>query len=242
VDDVQPDGNRELSGKRYLVVEICVLMVLLWLPSGWYALQDALSHGRLYRLPTDPITRLIHDIGALGILLFVLWGAGERFGRFGMGRPRLRDLGIFAAALSLSLAQQVVITRAVSIGDPPRLAPAPQYNESLPLMWWVVAGVYTTTSAAFQEALMRGYLITRLEDLWQNRWPPLVVSCLLFGLWHLYQSALGVAITTVAGVIYGLLFWRFRRLWPIVAAHAVVNLLIAAHVTSYIIKLLAAYW
>jgi membrane protease YdiL (CAAX protease family) len=81
-------------------------------------------------------------------------------------------------------------------------------------------------SGSFQEVLMRGYPITRLEDLWENKWAAFAVSVILFGVWHVYQGGFGTVASVVFGAVYGLLFLRFRRVWPLAAAHALINVLI----------------
>ena len=236
------DGWQGLTGKRYLVLEICILMFLLWLPSFWGGLQNLLSHWRSSNDAGTSIGRLISNVGGIGILAFVLWGAGERFGRFGMGRPRIRDLGIFAAALLLCAAQDVVVGTVWWIRTAPHIAPIYPQDNSFPWLFWLFTTVVTLMSAAYQEILMRGYLITRLEDLWENKWSAFAVSCLLFGLWHLYQGGRGIVTSTTMGVIFGLLFLRYRRLWPLVAAHATVNMLISAHAVGALVRWLAGFY
>jgi len=54
------------------------------------------------------------------------------------------------------------------------------------------------------------------------------VSALLFASWHLYQGPPGVASTLATGLLYGAVFVSLRRLWPLAAAHAVWNLVIAS--------------
>jgi membrane protease YdiL (CAAX protease family) len=46
-----------------------------------------------------------------------------------------------------------------------------------------------------------------------------LVSAVLFGLAHLYQGPGGMANTAISGLILGIVYMRFGRIWPLIIAH-----------------------
>jgi uncharacterized protein len=87
--------------------------------------------------------------------------------------------------------------------------------------------VYLTASwvlaAICEEAAFRGYLLTRLTDVFGPGRLPTVVAVLgssvLFGLLHTEQGIVGVVAATLAGVVFSVLRYRCRTLWAPVLAH-----------------------
>jgi len=88
--------------------------------------------------------------------------------------------------------------------------------------------VASWTLAAFGEELaFRGYLLTRLTDAMGTSRAAIVAavlaSSLLFGLLHTQQGVVGVALTTLDGVVFALLRFRFGTVWASVLAHGFNN-------------------
>jgi membrane protease YdiL (CAAX protease family) len=75
-----------------------------------------------------------------------------------------------------------------------------------------------------EELVMRGYLIPRFEDLFGSTGKALVLSSVLFASYHLYQGLYGAGSALVMGLVFGVAFIAMRRLWPIAAAHALLNI------------------
>jgi membrane protease YdiL (CAAX protease family) len=228
-----------LSGKRYLLIEIAVVMGLLWLPAEWTGARDAFLRPFDYVFQADCIARIINYSAGVAILLFLLWAVRQSFERFGICRVKVRDIAIFAAGLALVLIVEVALAAVwrrfvpstfamPSYKGPARSWPAPFFL----FLSFIPSGVY-------QELLMRGYLITRLEDLWASKWVAFAISCILFGAWHLYEGGEGTVVSTAVGAVFGLLFLRYRRVWPLAAAHAALNILIRLHVVSHWAHLLS---
>jgi len=87
-----------------------------------------------------------------------------------------------------------------------------------------------------EELVFRGAVIQSLADARCSRWVQVAAGSLLFGLAHLGWAAFsgnvvaGIAaavFTSILGAALTFLFlWSGRRLWPCIAAHALINLLI----------------
>ena len=78
-------------------------------------------------------------------------------------------------------------------------------------------------NAALEEVVVVGYLMTRLQQVgWRT---PLVVagSALLRGSYHLYQGFGAFVGNAVMGVVFSLVYLRWRRVGPLVVAHTILD-------------------
>lgn len=89
-------------------------------------------------------------------------------------------------------------------------------TEDLPFAW--VAGIMLFVGV-YEELLARGLLLDRSRILFGGRWWPVLISSVLFGLGHIYQGWIGVAQTTLVGVVLALLTLHWKSLWPAIFAH-----------------------
>jgi hypothetical protein len=88
------------------------------------------------------------------------------------------------------------------------------------------------TAAAFgEEMFFRGYLITRLQQVFSGGWPgsvlAVVVPAVIFGYGHFYyQGWRGAVVTCGIGLAFGTMFLLFKRnLWPLILLHGVIDTL-----------------
>jgi membrane protease YdiL (CAAX protease family) len=106
--------------------------------------------------------------------------------------------------------------------------------------WWTVPVLILAAgqNAVLEEVIVIGYLFTRLGQLgW--RLPVVIVgSAVVRGSYHLYQGFGGFAGNLAMGVIFGLIYLRFRRVGPLIVAHTVIDVvafvgyaLVAPHVS-----------
>lgn len=135
----------------------------------------------------------------------------------GIGIP---GLGLYLGARALGLNTQV---QASGLGD----------------NWWTVPVLVLSAAqnAVLEEVIMIGYLFTRFAQLaW--RWPVIIaVSAVVRGSYHLYQGLGGFAGNLIMGVIFGLIYLRWKRVAPLVVAHTLLDVaafvgyaLVAPHV------------
>jgi membrane protease YdiL (CAAX protease family) len=84
-----------------------------------------------------------------------------------------------------------------------------------------------TLAAVGEELAYRGYLQTRMRQLFGGNRAGLVAavlaSSLLFGLAHTEQGVVGVAIVTMDAIFFSVLRYRYRTLWAAVLAHGFNN-------------------
>ncbi len=97
--------------------------------------------------------------------------------------------------------------------------------ENLPDVWWrfPVLVLSAFQNGLLEEVLVLGYLLTRLERLGVRPGRAIAISATLRGSYHLYQGLGGFFGNAVMGVIFGVLFYRWRRAAPMVVAHTLID-------------------
>ena len=91
--------------------------------------------------------------------------------------------------------------------------------------WWSVPVLVLAAleNSLVEEVIVVGYLLVRLE---QFGWPPVALvaaSALLRGTYHLYQGFGGFLGNVVMGLVFGRVWQRTNRLWPLVLAHFLID-------------------
>jgi membrane protease YdiL (CAAX protease family) len=75
----------------------------------------------------------------------------------------------------------------------------------------------------FEEVFVAGYVITALKGV-RSATFAINVSVAIRLLYHLYQGVTGILAIIPMGLIFGYWFARKGRLWPLIGAHAIMNL------------------
>jgi len=70
----------------------------------------------------------------------------------------------------------------------------------------------------FEETIESGYIFYALEK--HGLWLTVVVSAGFRAFLHATMGLSGVVAMFAQGLLYGLFYWRWRQLWPLVIAHA----------------------
>jgi membrane protease YdiL (CAAX protease family) len=78
-------------------------------------------------------------------------------------------------------------------------------------------------AALLEEVVVVAYLVTRLRQLGMTQLAAVGASALLRGTYHLYQGWGGFLGNLAMGVLFGLVFLRTRRAWPLVIAHLLLD-------------------
>ncbi|MCH9650926.1 MAG: CPBP family intramembrane metalloprotease [Deltaproteobacteria bacterium] len=101
------------------------------------------------------------------------------------------------------------------------------WDPKLPELFWLWAPRNLLFACVAEEALFRGFLQRQLSvALGAFRWgggASVVVAALLFGLAHFRGGPSYVVLSTVAGFIYGLAYYRTGRLEAAIGCHFAVN-------------------
>jgi membrane protease YdiL (CAAX protease family) len=141
-------------------------------------------------------------------------GLDRRRPRFDLGFGALVALGIGVPGLGLYLG-----ARALDLNTQVQAS-------GLADNWWTVPVLVLSAlqNALLEEVVVIGYLFTRLRQLgW--RWVMIIgSSALVRGSYHLYQGFGGFAGNLIMGVIFGLVYLRWKRVGPLVVAHTLLDI------------------
>ncbi|SDD06400.1 Membrane protease YdiL, CAAX protease family [Auraticoccus monumenti] len=179
-------------------------------------------------------------VAPVALVLFLLWlrpGRAGGWAAMGLdrrhpGRDVLAGLGL-AAAIGVPGLGFYLLARELGLNT--SVAPA-----NLTDVWWAVPVLVLAAVAngVLEEVVIVGYLFTRLRDLGWSWLVVLLTSALVRGSYHLYQGFGGFAGNVLMGLLLGLVYLRWRRVWPLVVAHSLLDVgafvgytLVAPHVT-----------
>lgn len=157
--------------------------------------------------------------GALG--LYLLWRAGLRLSSIGLRRPDGRDaLGGVGLAALIGIPGLAFYLLARAVGANLTVIPS-----ELDDTWWrpIVLILAAVGNSWAEEMLVVGFLISRLRQLGLGENASLLTSAVLRGSYHLYQGFGGFLGNVVMGLVFGRLWQRTNRLWPLVIAHALLD-------------------
>ena len=204
-----------------------ITIVLAAIATGWalsrYFLYPALGIPDNFPLILRPI------LGFLAATVLLNYGRG--WSTLGFRRPASWGIaiagGVALYAINWALSRWAVPALA-EIVQPRQVPPFLAYirgDTGAFLLWvaigWIVGGF-------MEEALFRGFLLTRVSEVFANRNAGLVVGvvaqALLFGALHLYAGGFAFIFAALLALSSGIFYLLLgRNLWPLVAVHGVWN-------------------
>ena len=211
--------------------EVLVVLSLSLLASAVFAIIDLLSHPvtRKVTVRVFPNVQLATQLASIVFALAPVWlvihlarRSGKGLGSFGLGTATLRkDIGWgVLAGLGVSGVGLALYLGAIALDVNRFVVPVPPLGH-----WWTVPilllGAFE--NGLLEEVVVVGYLIRRLEQLGWTGSTAVLTSALLRGTYHLYQGWGGFAGNLALGLAFGYAFRRWRRTWPLVTAHLVVD-------------------
>jgi uncharacterized protein len=158
--------------------------------------------------------------GALGV--YLLWRSGFGPSQIGLARPRWHPdvLGGIGLAALIGLPGLALYLLARILGMNASVEPAELYDT-----WWRIPVLLLVAFANgwAEEVIVVGFLVTRLRQLRVSPVAAVIVSSLLRGVYHLYQG-FGAGLGNLAmGLVFGYVYLRTGRLWPLIVAHALID-------------------
>ena len=232
----QPWLRKELVAPWWeIVLVIAVVIGISALKSTWSAFHGSSAH-YVDMLLTDQ--RMIHYVaiesGLLALLFFFLHGRGwtradlkirPGWWRTLLGLPlalamMLSNFIVVASGFSLAYALQTKFGHFLPFLATQVQAPAPH---SVHFHWTILIAAMIL-NAFFEEITCMGYTFTQFAA---KRGPlfALVVTVLLRMSCHTYEGLLHVLGIGVVFLLTGLFYWRTRKLWALIVAHALVDII-----------------
>jgi uncharacterized protein len=235
----QPDGEPDVADRRWLRIEVVIVLAVTFGLSAVDAVLE-LTDAVLRNLSSQKIAlnpmRSYFDLINLGLNLtavaqLVAWGAlgvyllrrsGFGLSQIGLARPKWRPdvlggIGL-AAAIGLPGLGLYIAARVLHIS-------ATVVPSGLHDTWWRVPVLVLSAvaNAWAEEVIVVAYLLTRLRQLGVGAAGALVWSSVLRGAYHLYQGFGAGLGNLVMGLVFGYVWQRTGRLWPLVIAHAIID-------------------
>ncbi|NQU36867.1 MAG: CPBP family intramembrane metalloprotease [Actinobacteria bacterium] len=168
------------------------------------------------------VSGIVIALGAVALVWYLLKTSGEGMASIGVDltQPR-RDLarGVVLAAL-IGGAGLVLYLVAVQLGINAQVAPS-----TIGERWYElpVLLLRAAEAAAVEEIVVLGYVLHRLSQIGVNMWWAVTISATLRATYHLYQGVGGFIGNLIMGVIFGLLFMRWKRASPMIVAHFLID-------------------
>jgi len=94
----------------------------------------------------------------------------------------------------------------------------------------VLMVLFVIVNSVFEETMVCGYVITALSS--EGAALSISASTLLRFLYHLYQGPVASLSILPLGLIFSVVYWRWKNLWPLWVAHTVANVLAFAFATA----------
>jgi membrane protease YdiL (CAAX protease family) len=183
---------------------------------------------RLYARPAPPITNaallgsVIYELVVLGVLGAFLAARGWTLPRLGL-KPSWRDSAVgvglavayYFCVTLLWILTVVVWPRIGALGAATHLVRA-----DLQLSTVLLACV---VNPVFEEVFLCGYVISALRET-RGVTTAINVSAAIRVFCHFYQGAVGVIAIVPMALLFAYVYARSGRLWPLIVAHAIVDL------------------
>jgi membrane protease YdiL (CAAX protease family) len=232
IPDERPAVPPAPADARTLIEEVLIVLALSLLASAVYAILDLLSAPLrgVYVAAADQsnefakqLAGFVFGLAPFLLVLHLVRRDGDGLVGIGLdlGQPRsdlVRGLWLWVVVAAGGIA---IYLTSVALGVNRFVVPVPPLHH-----WWTGPALVLSAAQAalLEEGIVLGYLVTRLEQI---GWTPIAAvlgSAALRGSYHLYQGWGGFAGNFLMGLLFALLFIRWRRTWPFVVAHFLLDL------------------
>ncbi len=232
MSELDADIPPPLPDRRRLIVEAVVIAMVGVVPHAMNSLVGYLSGTA--ESSTEIIASYVGHIGSsmgiIAVALFIAWSNPEGVRAFGLHRFRFMDVAHAIAVAAAAFAAYLVywntiapIYWAVNSGEPEQ-----QFVFTGPstISEYAVTSIALMFNGAAEELVLWSVLFTRLVRLWDNTVATVVFVAAVFASYHLYQGVFAMGGVACMGLIFGGYFaWR-GRIWPLIIAHALWDLLL----------------
>jgi membrane protease YdiL (CAAX protease family) len=165
----------------------------------------------------------VTDLVARRMSLFELFGLAGLFGiAFIRGWP-LAAWGfrptwkLTGAGVLLALVTFLIVAAVTALAN--IMLPVPMHRHLSGQMSWGFFLLIVTLNPVFEEIVETGYFINALQR--HGMWLAVIASAAFRAFLHLYQGVNAVVIVFPIGLIFGFVYWKWRRLWPLFIAHVI---------------------
>lgn len=230
-DDVQ----QSYESRTLLLLEVLAVFAIAspFLVHGWlYSFVSAFWPEDSF--PAVAGVGIAIELLMASCVLAIIWSGNEPWSRFGLQRPRMWWDLFGAGVLYLFTVRFSAMSNGLFLDGLQEWLPSELYDQliNLPSDWVSPRGttglflalILSLTIGFTEELIYRGFLVPRLELILGSTVGGVTLSALLFASGHyLSQGVPGVWNALGIGIVFGTVFAYFRRLWPLVFAHALID-------------------
>lgn len=233
-----PDPNSPRAIRWEIAVVLLVTFGLSGLSSVLSLVESALEAGALSDQsvainvpqsalgPIDFLRQLLSVLRLLawsGLGLYFLWRSGLGPRAIGFARARWRPDVLHGVGLAALIGVPGLLFYLAAVALDLNVTVQPS---TLNDVWWrpITLTLSAIANSAAEEVLVVAWLLSRLRALGWSDNRSLVASALLRGSYHLYQGFGAGLGNVVMGLIFGRYYQRTARLWPLVIAHALIDI------------------
>ena len=214
------------------------IVIYLAAALGFYGIEEALRAADMFPFP-GLFDGGMSQVASFFVVVALMKWRGQSWRDFGLKRPRrwwTIPLWGFIILVVTVVAQLTVVPLLAKLLN----APEPDFSrydilyQNLPLLLIAAPGAMIT-GGFIEEYIYRGLMIDRLARILGGGRRGIVLAAILsgvpFGLIHFEWGVGGILTTAVMGTVLGLMYLATRRnLWPLIAAHATLDLLLMLQV------------
>ena len=213
------------------VSAVLCLACVPWLFRAFVAVYTGKTAG--YSFAIDKLYMIVNAVQVSMPLLVIIALGRERWSQFGVVRPKwITDaiLGCVIWFLGVLFYYYVMTLLPLSILKMPRPCIA-QTDPTEGIPEYYLLFIACIVSGFAQELIFRGYFIPRFERLSRSTSIAVLVTTVLFAIFHVYQERLRWSGSQRLGCVYAIAFCLLRRLWPLCMAHALSLIVAHFHLT-----------
>ena len=211
-----------LSAVRSLVLLIGSLTAPKALSAQHVVINGSQAPGRPWFDLSLQLVSIASGVAPALLVFYLLARNGERPSSIGVdasepGRDLLRGAGLAALIGGCGLGLYILAFKAgISLDI---------VAASLPDVWWRIPVLLLSAlqDGILEEVLVVGYLLSRLRLLGVSPAWAVAIAAVLRGSYHLHQGIGPFIGNVILGVIFGVLFLRWRRTNPMIIAHTLIN-------------------
>ena len=165
---------------------------------------------------------IVLPLGAVALVVYLLHASGESLADIGVDRTQPRRDVLRGAALAAVIggAGLIFYLIAVQLGINVQIAAS-----TLPGNWYDIPVLLlrAAETALLEEIVVLGYFLHRVTQIGVSKPWAVVISAVLRGTYHLYQGLGGFVGNLVMGLVFGWLFFKWRRAGPMIVAHFLID-------------------
>ena len=212
------------------IVEIAVVLLLAVVPDIYSSFLSWLQPFTVSFTATH-IWLIVRALQVSAPVLLLIHLTGGNWQEHGLRhRPRPVDVAIAVALVASGyLAAEGVLYALIDSGvDVASDEFNPILDEQLPkskLILFLTIALSGIANGFAEELVMRSWLIPKLEEVMESPVAAVGVTSWFFGVCHLYQGIASASMILAIGIVFGAYFVCFRRFWPLVIAHAAMDVI-----------------